>query len=646
MKRVEPNRNVYVGHRYVPLLVGEWDKSIQYEGLSIVTYKGASYTSKKRTPPGIDIENEEYWVLTGNYNAQIEYYRKDVNDYKDTVDEYKTSTDEEISNINDEISDFKEDTDNRFNDFKEDTDNRFDEITEETDNRFNDLNLIVKSNGNDDTSALQEAIDIQDNLGGGNIYLPDNQYYYSENIHVKEGVKISGNERTQLNCTVNHSAKIILYNTVQIDNLTINIPENFNDSAILLSNEFLNSVDRREKSSSSVKTFIEKIKMFTPFNPSTLDKVAIEFFATRSDVANATAAGYWGVSFLDSYIDGFNVPIHFNTELTGWVNANIIKNVTVYNFVNAVKVSKSSESLGVDSNELELIVQTSETTRDIFVDGVSSNNYSGCQIWDMHSYTESRTGNAIVKNIVNGSQYPKERYASYLLRKKYHLIGRFRSFSSMVSHVKLNFNAYGNYDTDFHIRGNDEKIEIRHKGNVRYSNDIKFFKRVLSSGETELYVYNNLDTEIEANVFIDSFRSFYPSPIVYYDEVENLIELTNTEVFHPSPRGMYTNGENENGAWVKYDDGTMICRVRRESELIPNEATGSIFRSSGGEKWTFPQPFISGSHLNVSIETTNANRWASITSTPTPEECNYNIMSSLEGESKSNVFIMAVGYWK
>ena len=54
----EPKRNVYVGHRYVPLIMDEWDKSISYEGLSIVTYKGGSYTSKKHVPVGIDINNE------------------------------------------------------------------------------------------------------------------------------------------------------------------------------------------------------------------------------------------------------------------------------------------------------------------------------------------------------------------------------------------------------------------------------------------------------------------------------------------------------------------------------------------------------------------------------------------------------------
>ena len=86
MSRVEPNRNVYVGHRYVPKIFGEWDKKNQYEGLSIVTHQGNSYTSKKRVPVGIDILNEEFWVVTGNYNAQVEEYRKEVKDLSTYVD--------------------------------------------------------------------------------------------------------------------------------------------------------------------------------------------------------------------------------------------------------------------------------------------------------------------------------------------------------------------------------------------------------------------------------------------------------------------------------------------------------------------------------------------------------------------------------
>ena len=70
----------YVGARYVPKFSEpiEWDKKRSYEALEIVTYLGTSYTSKKPVPVGIEIDNKEFWVVTGNYNAQVEQYRKEV----------------------------------------------------------------------------------------------------------------------------------------------------------------------------------------------------------------------------------------------------------------------------------------------------------------------------------------------------------------------------------------------------------------------------------------------------------------------------------------------------------------------------------------------------------------------------------------
>ena len=69
----------YVGARYVPIIVGEWDKTRTYEPLMVVIYQGASYTSRQYVPAGIEITNESYWVLSANYNAQVEAYRKEVN---------------------------------------------------------------------------------------------------------------------------------------------------------------------------------------------------------------------------------------------------------------------------------------------------------------------------------------------------------------------------------------------------------------------------------------------------------------------------------------------------------------------------------------------------------------------------------------
>lgn len=90
----------YIGARYVPLFAEpiEWDKTQQYEPLTIVTNNGNSYTSRQFVPTGIDISNESFWALTANYNAQVEQYRKEVKAYdgrittaQETADDAKTA---------------------------------------------------------------------------------------------------------------------------------------------------------------------------------------------------------------------------------------------------------------------------------------------------------------------------------------------------------------------------------------------------------------------------------------------------------------------------------------------------------------------------------------------------------------------------
>lgn len=81
----------YIGARYVPLFAEplEWDKTRTYEPLTIVLYQGNSYTSRQYVPTNIEITDERYWAITGNYNAQIEMYRRDVAALSEDVDEFE-----------------------------------------------------------------------------------------------------------------------------------------------------------------------------------------------------------------------------------------------------------------------------------------------------------------------------------------------------------------------------------------------------------------------------------------------------------------------------------------------------------------------------------------------------------------------------
>lgn len=111
----------YVGARYVPKIMGEWNKALQYEALSVVTYMGNSFTSKVPVPSNVEITDGKYWVNTGNYNAQVEAYRKETLEAKQLAN--TTNTDLQAfkknqTNTNNEINNKIDSTTSALNNLK------------------------------------------------------------------------------------------------------------------------------------------------------------------------------------------------------------------------------------------------------------------------------------------------------------------------------------------------------------------------------------------------------------------------------------------------------------------------------------------------------------------------------------------------
>lgn len=107
----------YVGARYVPKFADpvEWSANTAYEGLTIVSYNGASYTSKKPVPAtvGNPGENSDYWACTGNYNGQVEIYRQETASVKNSLDKINEKIDFIISG--DEGDDITEELQTKLN---------------------------------------------------------------------------------------------------------------------------------------------------------------------------------------------------------------------------------------------------------------------------------------------------------------------------------------------------------------------------------------------------------------------------------------------------------------------------------------------------------------------------------------------------
>lgn len=81
----------YVGARYVPQIMGDWNDQTVYEPLSIVHYNFASYTSKKAVPAGVKPTNDEYWALSSQDSVQVEEYRQEVEDNTAIATEIKNN---------------------------------------------------------------------------------------------------------------------------------------------------------------------------------------------------------------------------------------------------------------------------------------------------------------------------------------------------------------------------------------------------------------------------------------------------------------------------------------------------------------------------------------------------------------------------
>lgn len=88
-----PGYNYYIGPRFILKFADpiEWDANTQYEPMIAVMYQGNSYISRTYVPAGIVPTNEEYWALSGMYNAQIEQYRREVQEFEGRITEVENS---------------------------------------------------------------------------------------------------------------------------------------------------------------------------------------------------------------------------------------------------------------------------------------------------------------------------------------------------------------------------------------------------------------------------------------------------------------------------------------------------------------------------------------------------------------------------
>lgn len=90
----------YVGARYAPKFMGKWDKTNEYGALSVVYTNNQSYVARQAVPANTEITNTKYWIVSSDWNAQVDEYREQVeqnntafNVLNTNVNAYKAQTD-------------------------------------------------------------------------------------------------------------------------------------------------------------------------------------------------------------------------------------------------------------------------------------------------------------------------------------------------------------------------------------------------------------------------------------------------------------------------------------------------------------------------------------------------------------------------
>lgn len=143
----------YIGARYVPEFASplDWDNSKTYEPLTIVYYKGNSYTSRQSVPAGIDINNENYWALTGNYNAQIEQYRAEVRQVSSNLQTLETTVSSNTNNIAKNRESIAAETSQRTQ--------QFNQLSSQIDSKADIPNRVNKFSNTPENNTIIQSVD-------------------------------------------------------------------------------------------------------------------------------------------------------------------------------------------------------------------------------------------------------------------------------------------------------------------------------------------------------------------------------------------------------------------------------------------------------------------------------------------------------
>ncbi|WPK10604.1 phage tail protein [Lysinibacillus louembei] len=129
-------------------------------------------------------------------------------------------------------------------------------------------------------------------------------------------------------------------------------------------------------------------------------------------------------------------------------------------------------------------------------------------------------------------------------------------------------------------------------------------------------------------------------------------------VYNMNNAGMYLNyvnngiiiesGENANGRYIKFADGTLICITNNlQCPSVNTQIPNSGLYRSDSLSWTFPAVFINVASIAMRVTMGASSSWATIGGQATTAySASYQIYSSIPYPANSQVSGIAIGRWK
>lgn len=216
----------YIGNRCIPMPMGNWDKTKEYENLSVVlANNGDSYTSKKNVPKGIELSNTEYWAISSRFNAQLETQKKRIDNFV-ALPDGSTTGDAELTDIRvgadgkaypnagdavrGQVSSLKEDLSNKITKFY--ASNQGETHLADSDNgKIQDMMIYGKSS-QDGTPTPENPVEIK------SVVNPTVKLLGSNILKIRDG------EYQDVGCTITVSNGVIKLNGTSTDNKRIYLP--------------------------------------------------------------------------------------------------------------------------------------------------------------------------------------------------------------------------------------------------------------------------------------------------------------------------------------------------------------------------------------------------------------------------------------